>query len=242
MGADESARVVVHLARRWSTWTGRVDTGHTLPDRFCAFRAARARLDACSPGVERAQTGARFFYRNHPMPALPAIPAAASYDRSDGKPRVRPMPRSRMVLVSLVVAAILVGQLYDTAVDGDHWPFSSYPMFARPREGLVRLRRLYGVTAAGEVPLVVPRHLAPFHEARLMTAFKRLGRLDDPALRLTAAFHGVLEIYQERRRAGAHDGPMLDGVRLYLVTWPLAPAAANRDVPATRQLLGEVLW
>lgn len=176
------------------------------------------------------------------MPALPAIPAAASSDRSDGEPRVRPMPRSRMLLVSLVVAAILAGQLYDTAVDGDHWPFSSYPMFAKPRESVVRLKRLYGVTTAGEVPLVVPRHLAPFHEARLMTAFKRLGRRDDRALRLNAALHGVLEIYEQRRRAGAHDGPMLDGVRLYLVTWPLEPAAANRDAPGTRRLLGEVSW
>jgi hypothetical protein len=173
---------------------------------------------------------------------MPAIPAAAPDQRSAAATRlVRAMPRSRRLLVNVVVAAIVAGQLYDVAVDGDHWPFSSYPMFAKPREGVVRLKRLYGISAAGEVPLVVPRHLAPFHEARLMTAFRRIARRDDRDARLAAALNGVLELYDERRRAGAHDGPVLHGVRLYVVTWAFDPRAANRDAPASRRLLAEVL-
>jgi len=175
------------------------------------------------------------------MPALPATPIFASDEPRTPVRRVRPMARSRVLLVNLLIAAIVLGQLYDTAADGDHWPFSSYPMFAQPREPLIRVKRLYGVTGDGEVALVVPRHLAPFHEARVMTAFKRIGRRPDRDQRLHAALEGVLARYDELRAAGEHDGPALDGVRLYVVTWPFDPTAANRDQPFERRLLGEAL-
>jgi hypothetical protein len=113
-------------------------------------------------------------------------------------------------------------------------------MFARPRESMVRLKRLYGVTANGEVPIVVPTQLSPFHEARLMTAFKRIGRREDRDARLSAALRWTLDRYESLRRSGAHDGPELQGMRLYLLSWPLDPSLANRDVPAERRLLGEV--
>jgi hypothetical protein len=154
---------------------------------------------------------------------------------------VRPVTVVRRALVHLLIAAIVGCQLYDTAVDGDHWPFSSYPMFAKPREPLVRMKRLYGVTTAGEVPLVVPRHVAPFVEARLMTAFKRLARRPDRAARVDAGLRGVLERYDDLRARGAHDGPALDGLRLYLLSWQRDPTLANRDRPSGRRLLGEVL-
>lgn len=151
------------------------------------------------------------------------------------------LPKTRRLLVMVLVAVIFLGQLYDTAVDGDHWPFSSYPMFARPREPTLRLRRLYGLTAAGdEIPIVVPRDLAPFHEARLMTAFKRLGRRPDRDARMAAGLEATLDLYERRRRSGAHDGPLLRGVRLYLIGFAFDPAASNRDAPSERRLLAEV--
>ena len=180
------------------------------------------------------------------MPALPEIsPTIPRREASASPPRAQPprvlkMARSRVLLVNLLVAFVVAGQLYDTAADGDHWPFSSYPMYAKPREPLVRMKRLYGVTASGEVPIVVPLQLAPFNEARLMTAFKRIGRREDRDARLAAALRWTLERYEGLRRSGAHDGPEIQGMRLYLLSWPLDPAAANRDVPGDRRLLGEV--
>lgn len=161
-------------------------------------------------------------------------PSGSGRDRSAG---VSP---SRRRAVAVLVAAIVLGQLYDTAVDGDHWPFSSYPMFARPREATLSVRRLHGVTAAGdEVPIVVPRHLPPFHEARLMTAFKRLGRRPDRDARLTASLDATLALYEDGRSAGAHDGVALRGMRLYLVSFAFDPGAANRGAPDERRLLAE---
>jgi len=150
------------------------------------------------------------------------------------------MSRSRMWLVNLLIVGIATGQLCDVALDRDHWPFSSYPMFSRPREPVVRVKRLYGVTAEGEVPIVVPRYLAPFHEARLMTAFTRIGRQPEGAARLDAALRWTLDRYDVLRSSGAHAGPALRGMRLYVVTWPIHPQAANRDAPLGRTLLGEV--
>jgi len=173
------------------------------------------------------------------MPALPAFSSTTLHEVPPA-PRAGGMSQQRTVLVALLIAFSLAGQLYDTAVDGDHWPFSSYPMFARPRELLVRVKRLYGVTENGEVPIVVPRHLAPFHEARLMTAFKRIGRRDDRDARLTAALRWTLERYEALRGSRAHDGPEIHGMRLYVITWKLDPGASNRTEPGERRLLGEV--
>jgi hypothetical protein len=147
---------------------------------------------------------------------------------------------ARRRVLAVLAAAIVLGQLYDTAVDGDHWPFSSYPMFARPRETTLRVRRLHGVTAAGdEVPIVVPRDLPPFHEARLMTAFKRLGRRPDRDARLSSALDATLALYEDGRSAGVHDGVALQGMRLYLVSFAFDPRAANRGAPDERRLLAE---
>jgi hypothetical protein len=148
---------------------------------------------------------------------------------------------ARRLLVALLVAGIALGQLYDTAVDGDHWPFSSYPMFAQPREATLRARRLVGVTTGGqEIPIVVPRDLPPFHEARLMTAFKRLGRRQDRAAQLAGGLEAALALYERRRLAAKHDGPALRGMRLYLIGWPFDPEARNRRRPSERRLLAEV--
>lgn len=150
------------------------------------------------------------------------------------------MSRARRALVLAVTAAALVGSAFEIVRDGDHWPLSSYSMFAELRGTDVRLKRLVGVRDGREVELVVPLHLAPFHEARLMTAFRRLGRRDDgPQLRRDA-LAACLERYDSLRRSGAHDGPELDALRFYELTWPLASGAASREAP-TRRLIAEVV-
>jgi hypothetical protein len=162
---------------------------------------------------------------------------------SASAPSSLPSPSSispvRRTLVLAVTALVVVASAFEIVRDGDHWPLSSYSMFAELRTSEVRLKRLVGVHDGREVDLVVPLHLAPFHEARLMTAFRRLGRRDDgPRLRRDA-LAACLARYDELRRTSAHDGPELDGLRFYEVTWPLASGAANRDEP-TRRLIAEV--
>jgi hypothetical protein len=73
-----------------------------------------------------------------------------------------------------------------------------------------------------------------------MTAFKRIGRRPDRDVRLRAALRWTLDRYETLRASGRHDGPALRGMRLYIVTWPIHPQAANRDAPLQRQLVAEV--
>ncbi|MBM4243878.1 MAG: hypothetical protein FJ148_08705 [Deltaproteobacteria bacterium] len=151
-----------------------------------------------------------------------------------------PIGRARRALVIVLAALVTLASAVDVIRDGDHWPFSSYSMFAELRAPEVRLKRVVGVRDGREVDLVVPVHLAPFHEARLMTAFRRLGRRDDAPRWRRAALAASLARYDALRAASAHDGPELDGLRFYELVWPLASGAANRDAPDTRRLIAEV--
>ena len=155
------------------------------------------------------------------------------------QPSTSSISPTRRTLVLAVTALLVVASAFEIVRDGDHWPLSSYSMFAELRSAEVRLKRLVGVRDGREVDLVVPLHLAPFHEARLMTAFRRLGRRDDGPQRRRDALAACLARYDALGHAGAHDGPELDALRFYELTWPLASGAANRDEP-TRRLIAEV--
>lgn len=128
------------------------------------------------------------------------------------------MPCTRRRIVVTLATLVVLASGVDVVRDGDHWPFSSYSMFAELRSHDVRMKRLVGIAAGHEVEIVVPRDLAPFHEARLLTAFRRLGRRDDAPEARRAALLGCLDRYEALRRAGAHDGPVLDELRFYKLT------------------------
>lgn len=150
------------------------------------------------------------------------------------------MTRARRAVVVALLALVVAAWAVDVVRDGDHWPFSSYSMFAELRSPDVRLKRLVGVHGGRELDLVVPVHLAPFHEARLMTAFRRLARRPDGPHARREALAACLARYEERRAAGEHDGPQLDAIRFYELVWPLESGAANRAAPSMRRLIAEV--
>lgn len=150
------------------------------------------------------------------------------------------MTRARRAVVLVLLSLVVAASAVDVVRDGDHWPFSSYSMFAELRLPDVHLKRLVGVHDGREIDLVVPLHLAPFHEARLMTAFRRLGRRVDGPHARREALAACLARYEERRAAGAHDGPPLDAIRFYELAWPLVSGAENRAEPSVRRLIAEV--
>jgi hypothetical protein len=50
----------------------------------------------------------------------------------------------------------------------------------------------------------------------------------------------VLVRYESRRVNGEHDGPPLQAVRAYHLTWALDPQARNVDTPDVKHMLAEV--
>jgi len=151
------------------------------------------------------------------------------------------MPLRRVVLAHLIIAAILTGSLVDTVTGGEHWPFSSYPMFARQhRMQQYTRRRLYGVTAETpprEIPLREQRFLAPMDISRMGVALERMERTRSRTWRLPAAAATVLRRYERLRIEGRHEGPPLREVRVYKVAWDMNESASNLDTPTKKVLL-----
>ncbi len=150
----------------------------------------------------------------------------------------------RLLLIQLGIAAIVLGSGFDMLVGREHWPFSHYPMYSRiERADTTTKLHLYGVARgpdAAEFPLLEPRYIAPFDKTRLTAALQRLRREPDGEARLREALRDALDRYEASRAEGRHDGPPLQAIRLYAVTWRYDPGARNADRPDRRELLLEV--
>jgi len=152
------------------------------------------------------------------------------------------MSTRRLVVVHLLIAVVLGGSAYDILTRQEHWPFSNYPMFAQiHRSSVLNWYRLYGVESdEREIPIVEPAYLWPLDQSRLSIGLKTVAEQADGPAKLREAVNDALNRYDQRRRAGAHSGPELRGMRLYAVQWDVVPYAANLDHPVSRKLLVEV--
>ena len=164
------------------------------------------------------------------------------------------MSKRRMLLINLIITFLIAGSLFCIIFDKEYWPFSQYPMFSKVQtdyslSGL----RLYGV------PQEEPHHefsllaysytksyayMEPFDQIRLDTALRKMERKKrKPEKRdrlLNGALLGSLERYEQLRLAGRHDGPPLQGMRLYELEWHLDSWASNVERPDHRELIAEV--
>jgi hypothetical protein len=111
------------------------------------------------------------------------------------------------------------------------------------REPTLQLLRVIGVTrepAPREIALIDPRMIAPFDQCRLSTAFARTVNNNRRRAFARDMLRDLLTRYEDLRIAGRHDGPALQAVRLYRLTWTLDPAAHNIDHPDRADIIEEV--
>ncbi len=150
----------------------------------------------------------------------------------------------RRLAVYLLMAVLCGGSAYDIVTDEEHWPFSQYPMFSWvERQPTLEALRVVGVTREPrprEVPLLDSEWLYPFDQCRLQTAIARTWNNPQRRTLTSAMLADTLGRYEASRRGGAHEGPPLAAVRLYDMTWRLAPDAGNVDAPDAKRLLLEV--
>jgi hypothetical protein len=147
-------------------------------------------------------------------------------------------------LLAVLLGGSLVAFVRDDPYGEELWPFSAYPMYSRAwnKWSAVR-RRPFGVVRgepAHEMPLIDDPYLAPFGHSRICAAFSWIERQPDRDRRLRSALRDMLDRYEDRRRAGLHDGPPLQAIRLYELRFRLDPHASTRDRPESRRLLLEV--
>ena len=156
------------------------------------------------------------------------------------------MPRSRTLLLNAVTILLIFGSLFCIVFDEEYWPFSQYPMFnGVAREYSVAELRLYGITQGEshrEIPLLTltSDYIEPFDEVRLQIALQRIASAPNSDSHLDKALLDLLERYEQLRRAGRHDGPPLQSIRLYSTSSQFEPQRVNVDFPRHRQLIAEV--
>jgi hypothetical protein len=152
------------------------------------------------------------------------------------------MTRGRLIFIHLLIGGVVGGSLYDMATRQEHWPYSNYPMFSTiHREAVLRWPRIYGVRPDGrEVPVTKYVELWPLDQSRLPIGLRAIYSDEGASRRIHEALLDVLQRYEARRHAGDHEGGPLTAMRLYMVSWPLEPFAANLDQPSERQLLAQV--
>ena len=151
------------------------------------------------------------------------------------------LSKQRVWLVYAVVSVITGGSLFDIVTDTEHWPFSQYAMYSWVnRDYSLTLTRLFGVIKSDpprEIPLTTFQYLQPFNSYRLRRALNWMLQSANREQLLGDALRDVLRRYEERRLAGQHDGPALQGVKLYRLYWKLDPWARNIDRPDGKNLI-----
>jgi hypothetical protein len=165
------------------------------------------------------------------------------------------MSKLRFLFANGVIAVLIICSLLALAIDAEPWPFSTFPMFSYLAGGTGRdysfsKAQFYGVLQEEpyqEFPLR-GSYTDPIEDDRLITYFQRIDseadyRLKaDPAKRqqlLNEATRDLFVQYETLRQAGRHDGPPLQGIKLYQLYWQLDPRAENVDQPDYRELLAE---
>ena len=158
------------------------------------------------------------------------------------------MTQQRVLLIHAALIVLIVGHLYDIIQNREHWPFSQYELFARAQtERYLTRMELYGVMQEDshqEFPLrQVSRGFGGVRETESLRHISRSQRFkpEERQQMLDDALLDALSKYEYGRLAGKHDGPPLQGIRLYEATWQLDdPAKSIEDPPDQQKLIHEV--
>jgi hypothetical protein len=148
--------------------------------------------------------------------------------------------RARLVAAHTLIATIGLGSLACIVTGRDVWPFLSYPMYADLVEGRREQFWLYGESDAGEAPLHGYRYWQPADEQRLGTGLRQLADRPEGGALVSEALARLAARYEDARRAGRHDGPELDALRVYAVRWDVRSGQSTARAPDERVLIGEV--
>ena len=159
---------------------------------------------------------------------------------SSDRPAKQPesaMSRPRLWLVQSAIVVIVLGAIAPIVTGIEYWPFSHYRMYAQGQAATVARYRFFGITADGGEVAITRQYMLPFDDSRLPVALRRLKRRKQGAQAYKQAMHDVLDRYERRRLAGAHDGPRFYGIKLYRFIWTLTAGASNVYHPDTKQLI-----
>jgi hypothetical protein len=150
------------------------------------------------------------------------------------------MTRNRIIIFYCLLGALVLGHLGDLLLHREHWPFSSYAMFASITPAQYSVYELDGLAVEGGVRKEVALDLSlvpilPVEVLQTVLTKAANEQKTDPR-RLHQLVGDYLSMYNQRRRALSRDEPPLAGLRLYQVELPMAAALAltPSDPPPNR--------
>ncbi len=144
--------------------------------------------------------------------------------------------RARLPFIVATIFLFLQGLAILT--EQELWPFSPYRMYAEIQTSQLESFQAWAVTDSGERPLYADDFLPPFNNARLSQAIELLGAEGDSS-DVRRGAQNLLQLYEHARVAGLHDGPPIEGIRMYAVRWTIEPELRNVTTPDARHLVGE---
>lgn len=153
------------------------------------------------------------------------------------------MSPNRRRLVYSILAIVLLGHGVAFWLNADLWPFSPYQMYAvRQSAYTLDQYNLFGVAASTPERELLLWDDAYFHPLGHYRVRSSLVQFDvrKQTDELTEAMRETLRRYEALRSQGKHDGPQLQALRLYRVTWQLAADASMPADPTNRALVLEV--
>lgn len=145
------------------------------------------------------------------------------------------MPPGRIAVVTALFAFLIQGHACAILEQRELWPFSPYRLYTDIPGSEIRAVQIFGILADGSEVLLESDHLRPFDISRVQFYMRRIRAVGREAA--MGALFTLVDVYEERRLRGAHDGPPIVGLRAYSLVWDADPAAANIGAPRERQVL-----
>lgn len=152
--------------------------------------------------------------------------------------------KNRQRLVNLLLAGLLIASAYEIAVRGEHWPFSSYPMFSKTRtEARVLHHAILAIPQDGSeaFPLYESKYIYPFLWYRQRAALRRMLNGPGGTEAVKEGLKDTLARYEYNRQQGRHDGPLLRSLQLYQIDWSIDPDEPDFIRTEERDFVAEVL-
>ncbi len=147
------------------------------------------------------------------------------------------MSAVKRMLASLVIAAVVMGQVGCIVFDKEFWPFSNYFMFGGLQGPVYENVRVFGVLESGE-EIYLSDRFKPYTPGRLEIELKKSG-VEQAELtpRVEKELHALARWYEKNRKSGKESGPPINEIRVYLHSYDLDPELGNIMKPNRRKVL-----
>lgn len=159
---------------------------------------------------------------------------------------VKPMQRSRVVLVFVLLAGLLAGHGYCVLVNQEFWPLSQYPMYSKRHWNMWTDELMVGVVGDDSGSEVEISEFAFDRPISVRMSIQKVNRemQNDPGKReqMRDILLGLGKKYEDQRGGNRPENYQeIDAIRLYLVTWQISEEdGEHRAREHRREIIMEV--